>query len=121
MLNNIDGDDRLTRGELLCICRIMVRRLNVASYIDHMIAPVSHNRLEQSSKCRRADASTLMQTMLLSFMGPRHGRILQAHYDGAKLVVRKSKLFDLRSKDVDALKLFARWWCASPVGDTISP
>lgn len=94
----------------------MVRRLNLASYIDHMIAPVSHNRLEQSSKYRRADASTLVQIMLLSsFMGPRHGRILQSHYDGAKLVVRKSKLFDLRSKDVDALKLFARWWCASPV------
>lgn len=123
MLNNVDGDDRLTRGELLCICRIMVRRLNVASYIDHMIVPVSHNRLEQSSKYtrRRADASMLMQVMLLSFMGPRHGRILQAHYDGTNLVVRKSKLFDLRSKDVDALKLFARWWCASPVGDTISP
>lgn len=61
-----------------------------------------------------------MQVMLLSFMGPRHGRILQALYDGAKLVVRKSKLFDLRSIDVDALKLFARWWYASPAGDTIS-
>lgn len=55
MLNNIDVDDRLTCGELLCTCQIMVRRLNVVSYIDHMIAPVSHNHLEQSARCRRAD------------------------------------------------------------------
>lgn len=63
----------------------------------------------------------LMQVLLLPFMRPRHGRILQAHYDGINLVVLKSKLCDLRSKDVDALKLFARWWCASLVGDTFSP
>lgn len=67
------------------------------------------------------EPDTLMQVILLSFVGPRHGRILQTHYDGINLVLRKSKLFDLRSKDFDALKLFARWWCASPVGHTISP
>lgn len=52
MLNNIDGGDRFIRGELLCICRIMVRHINMASYIDHMVAPVSHKRLEKSSRCR---------------------------------------------------------------------
>lgn len=43
MTSNIemdDDDDRLTCPERVCICRAMVKHLNIRRYVDHMIAPV---------------------------------------------------------------------------------
>ncbi|PYI05845.1 hypothetical protein BO78DRAFT_419168 [Aspergillus sclerotiicarbonarius CBS 121057] len=96
MLNNVKGSDDLTRGELLSICRIMVKGLE--KYENHVVAPV----------------------MLLSFMGPRHGRVLLAHHDGTKLVIYKTQLFDFRSRNVPAFRILARWWCSRGVGDTVA-
>jgi hypothetical protein len=41
MLYDVDGDDRLLRGELLALIRIMRGRLNTRSLVDHVVAPVS--------------------------------------------------------------------------------
>ncbi|PYH92226.1 hypothetical protein BO71DRAFT_442619 [Aspergillus ellipticus CBS 707.79] len=99
MLDDVDTDDAcITRGELLCICRLMIKSLSVCAYVDHMIAPI----------------------MLLSFLGPRHARILLAHYDGKKLIIRKSELFDCRKKNIPAFRVLLRWWCSSAAGDTVS-
>lgn len=94
MLNNVIGTDTITREELLCICRIMIKVLQ--HYKNH-VAPV----------------------MIISFMGERHGRILVAHHNGVSLVIGQSQLFDFRHKNIDALKILARWWCSSSVGKTI--
>lgn len=51
-------------------------------------------------------------------MGRQHARILQAHFDGTDLIVLKSKLFDFRTKDDEALALFAQWAYSEPVGNT---
>ncbi|GES66236.1 hypothetical protein ATEIFO6365_0013020400 [Aspergillus terreus] len=96
MISDVHGDDRLTRSELLCACRIMIMFLSSRRWMNHMVTPV----------------------MLLSFMGG-YGRILLVHHDGSQLIVRKSKLFDFREKNTPALKLFLRWWCSSHVGDTL--
>ncbi|KAE8148031.1 hypothetical protein BDV25DRAFT_23317 [Aspergillus avenaceus] len=96
MLNDVIGCDTVTREELLCICRIMVKVLRY--YKNHLVAPV----------------------MVLSFMGPRHGRILVAHHNGDSLVIGKSELFDFQHKNIDAFKTFAQWWCSSGVGNTMA-
>ncbi|PWY90770.1 hypothetical protein BO70DRAFT_384398 [Aspergillus heteromorphus CBS 117.55] len=99
MLDDVDTDDtRITRGELLCACRLMIKRLSLRVHANHMIAPV----------------------LLLSFLGPRHARLLLAHYDGNNLVIRKSELFDCREKNIPAFRVPLRWWCSSAVGDTIT-
>lgn len=54
---------------------------------------------------------------MLSCMGSKHARILVAHHDG---VIRRSGLYDLSWKNVEALRLFVRWWCSDPVGETRS-
>lgn len=52
-------------------------------------------------------------------MGPRHARMLQAHYDGQKLTIYKTELSDFtKDKNVKALTLFTRWSCSSATGDT---
>lgn len=45
--------------------------------------------------------------------------MLQAHYDGLKLVVRKTELYDFtRGRNVKALSLFSRWAASSGIGNT---
>ena len=53
MTSNIDigEDDRLTRFELLCICRIMIKRLNWKRYVEHMITPVWFVPFTDSVEC----------------------------------------------------------------------
>ncbi|PWY74593.1 hypothetical protein BO94DRAFT_627427 [Aspergillus sclerotioniger CBS 115572] len=96
ILNDIQGSDKITRGELLCICQIMIKGLG--TYENHVMAPV----------------------LLLSFMGPRHGRVLLAHHDGNKLVIYRTELFDFQSRNVSAFKILARWWCSGGVGNTVT-
>ncbi|PLB55281.1 hypothetical protein P170DRAFT_461193 [Aspergillus steynii IBT 23096] len=90
------NDHQITRGEILCICRIMTTCLSRQAYSAHYIIPV----------------------LLLSFVGPRHARILLAHHDGTNLVIRQSDRFALWEKDIPKLKVLLRWWCSSGIGDT---
>ncbi|PWY87804.1 hypothetical protein BO94DRAFT_565698 [Aspergillus sclerotioniger CBS 115572] len=94
--NDITGDDRLTRGELISIVNIMVGRLHTRHLRPHVIAPV----------------------MLYSLMGPHHLRVLEAYYNGVNLVVRKTKLYDMKEYDEKTLELLTRWWLGHAVGDT---
>lgn len=64
------------------------------------------------------DQLTPPKVLILSFVGPRHARILLAHHDGTNLVIRQSKRFALWEKDIPNLKVLLRWWCSSGIGDT---
>lgn len=61
--------------------------------------------------------------MLFSFVTPRHGRIILAHNDGQKLVVRMSPLYPFFPQDKDSLPLFTRYLASEvdPKGVTTSP
>lgn len=58
------------------------------------------------------------QVLMFSMMGPRHLRILQAHWSGIQMVIQKSELYDLRHEDEDVLKLLSRWFLSRPIGET---
>lgn len=53
-------------------------------------------------------------------MGPWHFRVLEAHFDGNRLVVRSTPLYDMRRKrqDRDFLQSLTRWWLGHCVGET---
>lgn len=55
---------------------------------------------------------------MFSMMGPRHIRILHAHWTGLQLIIQKSPLYDLRQEDEDVLALLSRWFLSMPTGDT---
>ena len=44
--------------------------------------------------------------MVFSFMGPQHGRILHAHFDGEMLVIRQSILHNFQRKESAPVDLF---------------
>lgn len=58
--------------------------------------------------------------MVFSTMGPWHLRILEAYFDGNKLVVRNTPLYDMRDHydDVPFLQDLTRWWYGNAIGNT---
>ncbi|OJJ77056.1 hypothetical protein ASPBRDRAFT_24766 [Aspergillus brasiliensis CBS 101740] len=95
--NNLNADDdHVLRGELLPILRLMIGHLRRARFIDHMVAPI----------------------MVFSFMGPQQARVFEVYMEGHTVVVRRTKLYDLRTKDAAAFKTFARWYFGRPRAPT---
>ncbi|KAH8805364.1 hypothetical protein F5884DRAFT_799094 [Xylogone sp. PMI_703] len=88
-------DGKLLLGELLALTRLTTERWETDES-KHSKAPI----------------------LMFSFMGPQHGRILQAYYDGHRLVVNYTQIYDFRTKNVVGLQLFARWFLSKPTGDT---
>ncbi|KAI9043624.1 uncharacterized protein KD926_003394 [Aspergillus affinis] len=76
----------------------MLAHLRRARFIDHMVVPI----------------------MAFSFMGPQHARIIEAYMEGHTVVVRPTKLYDLRNKDAVAFKKFTRWYFGKPRAPTES-
>ncbi|GLA93930.1 hypothetical protein AtubIFM57143_000783 [Aspergillus tubingensis] len=84
--NDAIGDGRLLRGEIMTITDIMRARLRSNTLRLHIVAPM----------------------LVLSLMGPRHARVLEADFDGAMLNIRASKLYDFTRKNTDAVQLLTR-------------
>ncbi|PYH87015.1 hypothetical protein BO82DRAFT_600 [Aspergillus uvarum CBS 121591] len=88
------GDDRLLRGEIMTITDLMAVRLRTKSLHPHIVAPI----------------------LVVSLMGPRHARVLEAEFDGKTLNIRASKLYDFTKKNTDAAQLLTRYWLGGACG-----
>jgi hypothetical protein len=64
-----------------------------------------------------SETQLIFPLMVFSMIGTE-GRILLAHYDGDKLHVRYSQLYEFKEFDKDNMDLFLRWMMNEPVGDT---
>lgn len=58
--------------------------------------------------------------MAFSFMGPQHARIIEAYMEGHNVVVRPSKLYDLRTKDEAVFKMLVQWYFGKPRCSTLN-
>ncbi|PWY88201.1 hypothetical protein BO70DRAFT_377762 [Aspergillus heteromorphus CBS 117.55] len=55
--------------------------------------------------------------LMVSLVGPQHGRIIQAHIDGTpRMVVAYSRLYSFEKNEGAPFDLFCRWLLANPVG-----
>ncbi|EED12879.1 conserved hypothetical protein [Talaromyces stipitatus ATCC 10500] len=79
---NLNGnDEELRRGEIMiCLLEEISGQLRRPRYFTHMIAP-----------------------------GPQHARVIKAYFDGNNIVMRPTKLYDLRHKDSEALTTLTQW------------
>ncbi|KAE8153591.1 hypothetical protein BDV25DRAFT_149140 [Aspergillus avenaceus] len=95
--NNLNtDDDHILQGELLAILRLMIAHLRRGRFIDHMVSPI----------------------MAFSLVGPQHARVIETYMEGHNVVVRRTKLYDLRTKDAAAFKTFAQWYFGKPRAPT---
>ncbi|KAL4960374.1 uncharacterized protein BDV14DRAFT_204792 [Aspergillus stella-maris] len=99
VMNHIDAQDSLSRGEVLAITTYMEGHLKLLHYFDHYFFPI--------------------QVISMFHSG---ARILQAYHDGKTLKISMSKLYDLSGNDnIETYTLLARWMYSKPCGDTAAP
>jgi hypothetical protein len=115
-VTDITGDDRQLRGELVAIIK------NHVLSVDHHISPLSHGRsgtlLSLSSNTmftRHARAGALLteimnQVMIYSITAPKHIRVLEAYFNDKNLIVRQTKVYDMRQHNRARIDLLIRWW-----------
>ncbi|PWY85819.1 hypothetical protein BO94DRAFT_597969 [Aspergillus sclerotioniger CBS 115572] len=96
-LNATDG--KILRGEIMIALRLIIAQMRRSRFLQHMTTPV----------------------LLFSFMGPQQARLIEAYFNGSSLVMRTTRLFDLRKKDEELVKTLGQWYFGDPVGDTKSP
>ncbi|KAL5336129.1 hypothetical protein BJX70DRAFT_400941 [Aspergillus crustosus] len=94
--DHVGADDRLLHGELLVIFRLMITQLRRTVIFQHVVAPI----------------------LLFSFMGVQHARVIEAYFNGTQLVVRLTKLHDLRTKDAQAFMAFGQLYFGKAIGST---
>lgn len=51
-------------------------------------------------------------------MGPWHVRAIEAYSDSSNLVVRSTKLYDLRKDNAGVLDNLCRWWYGKAIRET---
>ncbi|RAK89620.1 hypothetical protein BO79DRAFT_172117 [Aspergillus costaricaensis CBS 115574] len=96
MHNDLNADDsHLLYGEVLTIVRIILGQLKQKVFVNDMIAPV-----------------------LLFSLNRQRPRVIEAYYDGQKLVLRHTKSYDFTNLDKAEFKTFAQWFLGDPIGDT---
>ncbi|PYI05598.1 hypothetical protein BO78DRAFT_419572 [Aspergillus sclerotiicarbonarius CBS 121057] len=97
LIHDLSGNDTsLARGEVKAVVWALRYRYKLKEHKSHAILPV----------------------LVLSYMGPKHGRIIQAHHDGQKLVVQCSPFIGLHEENSPEMSLFIRYELAIPVGLT---
>jgi hypothetical protein len=57
--------------------------------------------------------------LLVSYTGSKDGRIVQAHYDGKKLTLQFSALFQMKDESTAPIDLFLRYTVGIPTGHTL--
>jgi hypothetical protein len=49
----------------------------------------------------------------------RNARVIQAHYEKGKFIIRKTEHISFEKENIDGFKLFLRWIMNIPKGETI--
>ncbi|GFG18790.1 hypothetical protein IFM5058_09367 [Aspergillus udagawae] len=96
-----EPDERLLRAELTSIMAAIITRLADPEYEDHSVIPV----------------------MVISLLGKRKVRILQAHNNRGGIVIRESGFIRFNSPEeaTDNMDLLMRFMASNRVGDTADP
>ncbi|KAI9374573.1 hypothetical protein BJX61DRAFT_540697 [Aspergillus egyptiacus] len=114
-LSCIGHDDSITRGELLALITGMRNRSRRPAESDEEAAmkedpdafsddesdaPLNEEDLLFKDECR-------FPVLMLSFVGPQHGRLTYACMSGTDLIIRQSKLYSFIDAQSAPLRLFA--------------
>lgn len=100
----------------------MQEKFHVSFLKKHIIYPVFFYLITKN-KHPRIRTPLMCNARFCFFLSwdPRHARILQAHYNGSKLLIHKTEPYDfIRVMNLKAMSLFARWPSSSGIGNTRS-
>jgi hypothetical protein len=115
--HSLDGyEDRILLGELYTIICVMRNRVNQRKAdskeereaLWNFPADIEYGGYE-------FEAETHFPVILLSYVGPQHGRIIYAYMDRQRLVICQSKLYSFEKQETAPLNLFTRMLLSRPL------
>ncbi|KAH1371468.1 hypothetical protein KXV22_005630 [Aspergillus fumigatus] len=102
------GSDEVFRGEILTILATTITRFELECFQDEVVIP---SLMNDCSWCR---------VLMFSVMSDSKARIIQAYFNGDKLVIRKSRLYDFSTPETlsSSTTLFMQWMASKTGGNT---
>lgn len=71
-------DNKILRGEVMVVLRLMIAQLRRVRYIEQLTAPV---KLTDTLGPSSAADSVSTKVLLFSFMGPQQARLVEAYFN----------------------------------------
>lgn len=116
--DSASGESRILASEIMTAISVLRYRLRHREFVDHHTIPVCCTPCFYQLIETVPDQESI-QAFVYSFHHDKFARITQAHWDGAKLVLRQSRLLDLRAAEpTEDAYLLLRWMASKPVGET---
>lgn len=116
----VDGkEDCILLGELSLLLSAMRNRANQVQAPDdeEIVNSLSDQNPEELSSSYNLSFPNEenFPVLLLSFVGPHHGRLFQAYMDNGTLHIFQSKLYSFRDEETSPLDFFARYLLSRPI------
>lgn len=111
-------EDSILYGELVLLVHAMLNRAHQPKVEseDQLEELEMMNEKEREKQCGlQFPKETAFPVLLLSFVGPQHGRMFYASMYGQEMVIRQSKLYSFETKANAPLDLFARILLSRPL------
>lgn len=109
-------EETIIWGELAAIVDAMNARSQQQVITEQEEEELQEPEALPPSGPRAFDREERFPILLLSFLGPRHGRVLYACMDDEQLVIRQSRLYSFETLARAPVDLFARLHLSQPLG-----
>lgn len=114
--HSLDGhEDRILLGELYTIICAMRNRVNQRETDSHEEWEALWNfPADAEYRAFEFESETHFPVILLSYVGPQHGRIIYAYMDRHRLVICQSRLYSFEKRETAPVELFTRLLLSRP-------
>lgn len=116
--DSASGESRILASEIMTAISVLRYRLRHGEFVDHHTIPACCTLCFYKHIVSAAD-NKFKQVLVYSFHHDKFARITQAYWDGSKLILRQSRLLDLRSgQPTEDAYFLLRWMASQPIGET---
>ncbi|PLB51556.1 hypothetical protein P170DRAFT_433488 [Aspergillus steynii IBT 23096] len=113
-------EDTITLVELTFLINVMKSRASQPD-ISEQEAELWHEGVFREKDMQNRPPvfprETRFPILVVSLVGPQHGRMLYACMDKGVMSIRQSRLYSFEKKDTEILDLFTRWLLSTPIAE----
>lgn len=111
-------EDEILRSTILAAAQLVKHQVRTSKYDSHQIIPVC----SLTAPFCAYNTNLRWQTLLFSFQHSHAARVIQAHYDGERMFIRRSRRLDMDSDEpTNDAALMLRWVNGRAIGETGYP
>ncbi|OJJ51357.1 hypothetical protein ASPZODRAFT_163206 [Penicilliopsis zonata CBS 506.65] len=112
----VGKEDSILFGEMGALLSGLKSRVNQPKVDDEQVQEALSNDPSMASDFELAfPDEEHFPVLMLSYVGPQHGRLFYAYMDGKQLIIQQSKLYGFEKKSTAPVELFARMLLSRPL------